>query len=245
MQDGHETTLDLERSIYYVPEKLYRSEQDKEVENLWKQIKELEIEIRGQHRRRDREGSSDDLDYIEGSTAGSYHRSDSQQLRDRSNKTVGRHSDTPKRDKREHSNTDLEAMTRLLRRATRSLFSNEIKCTEMPRHFNRPLFTCYDGETDLVEHVNYYIQMMSLYYWNDELMCKVFPSSLGPTAMRWFNSLRKRSINNFGKLIQAFRAWLSPAVGSFNRLRHCYPRRGKIRRLFSHTRIGTGSCTTK
>ena len=34
MQDGHETTLDLERSIYYVPEKLYRSEQDKEVENL-------------------------------------------------------------------------------------------------------------------------------------------------------------------------------------------------------------------
>ena len=37
-------------------------------------------------------------------------------------------------------------------------------------------------------------------------MCKVFPSSLGPTVMRWFNSLIKGSIRNFGELIQAFEA---------------------------------------
>ena len=73
MQDGHETRLDSERSIYYVLEKLYRSEQDQEVENLRKQIKELEIEIKGRRRRRDREGSSDDPEYIEGSMAGSSH----------------------------------------------------------------------------------------------------------------------------------------------------------------------------
>ena len=54
MQDGHETRLDSKRSIYYVPEKFYRSEQDQEVENLRKQIKELEIEIKGRRRRRDR-----------------------------------------------------------------------------------------------------------------------------------------------------------------------------------------------
>ena len=138
--------------------------------------------------------------------AGSSHWSDSQQLRDRSNKTMGRHSNTSKRDNREHSNTTLEAMSWVLQRATRSLFSDKIECTEMPRHFNRPLFTCYDGKTNLVEHVGYYIQMMSLYYRNDGLMCKVFSSNLGPAAMRWFNGLRKGSIHNFGKLIQAFGA---------------------------------------
>ena len=115
----------------------------------------------------------------------------------------------------------------------------------MPRHLNRPLFTCCDGETDLVEHISYYIPMMSLYYQNDALMCKVFPSSLGPTTMRWFNGLRKRSIHNYGKLIHAFWARLSPAIKSFNRSRHCYPKRWEMGRLFSRTRIGTGSCTTK
>lgn len=48
--------------------------------------------------------------------------------------------------------------------------------------------------------------MISLYSYNDRLMCKVFASSLGPTTMRWFNDLRKGSICNFGELIQAFRA---------------------------------------
>ena len=54
-------------------------------------------------------------------------------------------------------------------------------------------FTIYDGKTDLVEHVSHYIQMMSLYSHNDGLMCKVFPSSLGLTTMKWFNGLRKVS----------------------------------------------------
>ena len=36
------------------------------------------------------------------------------------------------------------------------------------------------------------------------LMCKVFPSSLGPAAMRWFNGLRANSIDSFKELTQAF-----------------------------------------
>ena len=43
---------------------------------------------------------------------------------------------------------------------------------------------------------------MSLHTHNDVLMCKVFPSSLGPTALRWFNGLRKGSIHSFSELIQ-------------------------------------------
>ena len=37
-------------------------------------------------------------------------------------------------------------------------------------------------------------------------MCKVFPSSLGPVAMRWFNGLRTNSIDSFRKLTRAFDA---------------------------------------
>ena len=37
-------------------------------------------------------------------------------------------------------------------------------------------------------------------------MCKVFPSNLGPVAMRWFNGLRPNSIDSLKKLTQAFGA---------------------------------------
>ena len=35
-------------------------------------------------------------------------------------------------------------------------------------------------------------------------MCKVFPSSLGPVAMRWFNNLKTNSIDSYKQLTQAF-----------------------------------------
>ena len=35
-------------------------------------------------------------------------------------------------------------------------------------------------------------------------MCKVFPSSLGLVAMRWFNGLKTNSIDSYRKLTQAF-----------------------------------------
>ena len=73
-----------------------------------------------------------------------------------------------------------------------------------PSRFTRPPFNSYDRKTDLIEHVSHYIQMMSLHTHNDTLMCKVFPSSLGPIALRWFNRLRKGSIHSFAGLIQEF-----------------------------------------
>ena len=74
----------------------------------------------------------------------------------------------------------------------------------MPSRFTRPPFNSYDGKTDTVEHVRHYIQIMSLHTHNDALMCKVFPLSLGPTALRWFNGLWNGSIHSFFKLIQEF-----------------------------------------
>nr|XP_023876773.1 uncharacterized protein LOC111989215 [Quercus suber] len=45
---------------------------------------------------------------------------------------------------------------------------------------------------------------MAVHSKNEPLMCKVFPSSLGPVAMRWFDSLRAGSIDSFKELTQAF-----------------------------------------
>ena len=45
---------------------------------------------------------------------------------------------------------------------------------------------------------------MAIYSKNETLMCKVFPSSLGPVAMKWFDGLGASSINSFKELTQAF-----------------------------------------
>ena len=88
----------------------------------------------------------------------------------------------------------MDAMSRALRMAAWSPFSDEIERAPMPSRFTRSPFNSYEGKTDPVEHVSHYIHMMSLHAHNDALMCKVFPSSLGSTALRWFNGLRKGSI---------------------------------------------------
>ena len=41
---------------------------------------------------------------------------------------------------------------------------------------------------------------------DEALMCKVFPSNLGPVAMGWFNGLRANSIVSFKNLTRAFGA---------------------------------------
>ena len=98
----------------------------------------------------------------------------------------------------------MDAISRALCKAARSPFSDDIERAQMLSRFTCPPFNSYDGKTDLVEHVSHYIQMMSLHTHNDVLMCKVFTSSFGPSALRWFNGLRKGSIHSFVKLIQEF-----------------------------------------
>nr|XP_023888366.1 uncharacterized protein LOC112000455 [Quercus suber] len=101
----------------------------------------------------------------------------------------------------------MDAISQALHRAAQSPFSGDIEQAPMSNRFTQPPFNFYDGKTDLVEHVSHYIQMMSLHTHNDALMCKVFLSNLGPTALRWFNGLRKGSILSFVKLIQEFDVW--------------------------------------
>ena len=57
-----------------------------------------------------------------------------------------------------------------------------------------------------MEHVSHFNQRITVHSKTEALICKVFPSSLGPVAIRWFNGLREGSINSFKKLTRAFGA---------------------------------------
>ncbi|XP_065623593.1 uncharacterized protein LOC136064976 [Quercus suber] len=97
-----------------------------------------------------------------------------------------------------------DAMSKVLNQISRSPFTHRIERARLPRRFNQPTFTIYNGKTDPVEHVSHFNQRMAVYSRDEALMCKVFPSSLGPVAMRWFDSLKADSINSYQELTQAF-----------------------------------------
>ena len=45
---------------------------------------------------------------------------------------------------------------------------------------------------------------MAIHSKDEALLCKIFPSSLEPMVMRWFNRLKANSINSFRELTQSF-----------------------------------------
>ena len=98
------------------------------------------------------------------------------------------------------------AMNKALSQVSKSPFTRNIEDAVLPRRFHQPTFSLYDGRTDPVEHVSHFSQKMAIYSRDKALMCKVFPSSLGLVAMRWFNGLRANSIESFKKLTRAFDA---------------------------------------
>ena len=95
-------------------------------------------------------------------------------------------------------------MSRALDYLSKSPFTRRIEGAALPRRFQQPTFTIYNGNTNLVEHESQFNQRMTVHSKNEALMCKVFPSSLEPTVMRWFNGLKANSIDSYRQLTQAF-----------------------------------------
>ena len=92
------------------------------------------------------------------------------------------------------------AMSRALDQLSKSPFMHHIEEVILPRQFQQPTFAIYNGETNLVKHVSQFNQRMDVHSKNKALMCKVFPSSLGPVAMTWFNGLKTNSIDSYRQL---------------------------------------------
>ena len=91
-------------------------------------------------------------------------------------------------------------MKKALSQISKSPFTRGIEKAKLPRRFYQPTFTMYNGRTDPVEHVSQFKQKMAVHSQDEALMCRVFPSSLGPMPMRWFDGLRTNSISSFKKL---------------------------------------------
>lgn len=167
---------------------------------MQREIDDLKRELRHAHRRRAPSSSGassndeDDVTYKRGhrtpsSEPFSYHEENVHKRKRKSPPLKGLEND---------------AMSKALNQISRSPFTHRIERAELPRRFHQPTFTTYYGRTDPVEHVSQFNQKMAVYSKDEALMCKVFPSSLGPVAMRWFDGLRPNSISSFKELTQAF-----------------------------------------
>ena len=95
-------------------------------------------------------------------------------------------------------------MSKALNQISKSPFTRKIEGAILPQWFHQPMFTIYNSRTNLVEHVSYFNQKMIVHSKDEALMCNVFPSSLGPVAMRWFDGLRADFIDSFKELTWAF-----------------------------------------
>ena len=91
-------------------------------------------------------------------------------------------------------------MKKALSQSFKSPFTRRIEKAKLPRRFYQPTFVMYNGCTDPVEHVSQFKQKMAVHSQDEALMCRVFPSNLGPMPMRWFDGLKTNSISSFKKL---------------------------------------------
>ena len=178
------------------------NQRDEELEHLRRLVRDLELQARGRRQGKDHGEQRERSASVGNHHGAGSHQSRSHRHRDHSREYADRNSISL--EERQPQNAAMNSMSCRLRRATKSPFSRDIERAPMLRKFTWLLFNSYDGKMDPMEHVSYYIQMMSLLTHNNALVCKVFPSSLDPTALRWFNGLRKSSIHRFSKLIQEF-----------------------------------------
>ena len=82
-----------------------------------------------------------------------------------------------------------DTMSKALNQTSTSPFTHKIEGARLPRWFNQPTFTIYNGRMDSVGHVSHFNQRMAIHSKNEALMCKVFPSS-EPLSMEKLNSMK-------------------------------------------------------
>ena len=97
-----------------------------------------------------------------------------------------------------------DVMKKALSQISKSPFTRGIEKAKLPRWFHQPMFATYNGRTDPVEHISQFKKKMAIHSQDEALMCKIFPSSLGPMVMRWFDGLWTNSVSSFKKLTQSF-----------------------------------------
>ncbi|KAM1317987.1 hypothetical protein ACFX2H_003170 [Malus domestica] len=83
---------------------------------------------------------------------------------------------------------------------SRSPFTDEIEQAETPCEFSMPHFTYFKRDEDPKKHLKHYRSVMILYRNNDDLMCKIFATTLQGEVQDWFYTLPPQSIRSFNEL---------------------------------------------
>ena len=80
---------------------------------------------------------------------------------------------------------------------TSSLFTISINTFPLPQKFRKLQIESYDKVKDPLDHLETFKILMHLQGVSDEIMCRVFPTTLKGLARIWFNRLTPNSINTF------------------------------------------------
>ncbi|XP_038688801.1 uncharacterized protein LOC119987960 [Tripterygium wilfordii] len=117
---------------------------------------------------------------------------------------VQRHKIDLKKDAGEAQWSAQNKVERTLKKMTSTPFVWALRLEDPPSKFSPPTFVIYDGKTDHVAHISAYSRKMALWTNRDGLMCKMFPSSLGTTVIKWFHQLPENSVSSWKELAQIF-----------------------------------------
>ncbi|XP_028099145.1 uncharacterized protein LOC114298725 [Camellia sinensis] len=90
----------------------------------------------------------------------------------------------------------------------RSPFSVELDEFKAPKRFNMLKFQIYDSKSDPNFYVGLYLNAMSMWSGNEQLLCKVFPSTFGEITSDWFLKLLKGLIKRWEGWAEMFVARL-------------------------------------
>ena len=82
-------------------------------------------------------------------------------------------------------------------RATNSPFTTTVLECPMPSKFRLPQLKPFDGLKDPQDHLNTFRTTLGLQQPQDEILCRLFPTTLKAATREWFRKLPNLSIDNF------------------------------------------------
>ena len=87
---------------------------------------------------------------------------------------------------------------------TNSHFMASINSHPLPPKFKMPSLDSYDGMCDPFDHIATFKTTMNLQGVPDEIMCRVFPTTLKRPARVWFSKIPLNTMGSFEELSKLF-----------------------------------------
>jgi len=79
-------------------------------------------------------------------------------------------------------------------------FTSPVTSFPLPPKFHMPQIEAYNGSKDPLDHLESFKTLMHLQGVANEIMCRVFPTTLKGPAKVWFSMLMPNSISTFKEL---------------------------------------------